>query len=260
MRLLVSVRSAAEVGPAVSGGAEIVDAKEPSAGSLGAVTPAVLAAIAFALPRHIPLSVALGDPADDGTAAGSVSSALEALDGVGPRAGAVYVKLGLASTSCPSTARRLVDGAMGAVWDSRASLVVVAYADHEAADAPAPGVVSRMAADAGAHGVLLDTWRKDGRDLLQHMAPAALCEWIVAAKEAGLLVALAGSLDADGVRAVTPLPADVVGVRGAACDGGREGVLLEERVRALRRALASGLSPATRLQPTAAGSATRRCH
>jgi (5-formylfuran-3-yl)methyl phosphate synthase len=243
MRLLVSVRSAAEVGPAVSGGAQIVDAKEPSAGSLGAVTPAVLAAIAFALPRHIPLSVALGDPADDRAAAVSVSAAFEALEAVGPRAGAIYLKLGLASASGVSAARRLVDGAMGAVSDSRASVVVVAYADHEAAETPAPGVVSRVAADAGAHGVLLDTWRKDGRDLFQHMTPEGLREWIDALKEAGLLVALGGSLDADGIRAVARLPADVVGVRGAACEGGREGVLLEERVRALRRALESAAFP-----------------
>ena len=36
MRLLVSVRSAAEVGPALAGGADIIDAKEPGRGSLGA--------------------------------------------------------------------------------------------------------------------------------------------------------------------------------------------------------------------------------
>jgi (5-formylfuran-3-yl)methyl phosphate synthase len=253
MRLLVSVRSATEVGPAVSGGAEIVDAKEPSAGSLGAVTPAVLAAIAFALPRHIPLSVALGDPADDRAAAGSVSAALEALQAVGPRAGTTYLKLGLASASGPSAARRLVDGAVGAASRSGASVVVVAYADHEAADAPAPAVVSRVAADAGAHGVLLDTWRKDGRNLFQHMPPESLRAWLGAARQVGLLVALAGSLDADAVRTIARLPADVVGVRGAACDGGREGVLLAERVRSLRRALASGAAPLGGRPPAGVG-------
>ncbi len=251
MRLLVSVRSAAEVGPAVSGGAEIVDAKEPAAGSLGAVTSAVLTAIAFALPRRIPLSVALGDAANDRAAARSVSAALEALEAGGPRAGSIYLKLGLASASGPSAARRMVDGALGAASRSRVPLIVVAYADHEAADAPAPGIVSRVAADAGARGVLLDTWRKDGSGLFHHITPDALRAWIEVAKEAGLLVALAGSLDADGVRTVARLPADVVGVRGAACEGGREGVLLEERVRALRRALASGAS--ARGDPAPAG-------
>ena len=254
MRLLVSVRSAAEVGPAVSGGAEIVDAKEPSAGSLGAVTPAALSAIASALPRHIPLSVALGDAADGGAAARSVWAALEALQAAGPRAGTTYLKLGLASASGPSAARRLVDGAVRAASRSRALVVVVAYADHEAATAPAPGVVSRVAADAGAYGVLLDTCRKDGSNLFQHMPPEALRAWIGAARQVGLLVALAGSLDAEGVRTVARLPADVVGVRGAACDGGREGVLLEERVRLLRRALASGAAARGGSAPAGVGS------
>ena len=46
MRLLVSVRSAAEVAAALAGGADIIDAKEPSRGGLGAVDPEDLEAIA----------------------------------------------------------------------------------------------------------------------------------------------------------------------------------------------------------------------
>ena len=40
MQLLVSVRSAVEVAPALAGGADIIDAKEPDRGSLGAVSAA----------------------------------------------------------------------------------------------------------------------------------------------------------------------------------------------------------------------------
>ena len=58
MRLLVSVRSAAEVGAAVAGGADIVDAKEPATGSLGAVSRRVLREIALGLPADVPLSIA----------------------------------------------------------------------------------------------------------------------------------------------------------------------------------------------------------
>jgi len=43
--LLASVRSAAEAALAVTAGADIVDAKEPSAGALGRVDPAILRAI-----------------------------------------------------------------------------------------------------------------------------------------------------------------------------------------------------------------------
>ena len=236
MRLLVSVRSAAEVAPAVAGGGEIIDAKEPSRGSLGPVSPGVLAAIDHALPGEVPLSVALGDPTGAPTAAAAVSAALQA---VGARSGAVYVKLGLAAARSVPAARLLMEGAVAvaAAGPARASVVAVAYADHEAAGAPAPAVVSRVAADTGAHGVLLDTWRKDGRDLFAHAGSGALLDWIEQSRRLGLVVALAGSLDLDGVRAAAQLPADVVGVRGAACMGGREGVIVEQRVRALRRAL-----------------------
>src|SRR5690349_2021023 len=61
MRLLVSVRSAQEVEAAVEGGAEIIDAKEPMRGSLGAVDAAELARIADAVPDGMPFSMALGD-------------------------------------------------------------------------------------------------------------------------------------------------------------------------------------------------------
>jgi uncharacterized protein (UPF0264 family) len=57
------------------------------------------------------------------------------------------------------------------------------------------------------------------------------------ARAAGLLVALAGSLTVDGVRAVAGLSADIVGVRGAACLGGRNGVVGEAKVAELKAAL-----------------------
>src|SRR4051812_13219043 len=61
MRLLVSVRSAAEAALAASNGVDIVDAKEPDAGPLGAVARSVLRDIHLALPLDVPLGVALGD-------------------------------------------------------------------------------------------------------------------------------------------------------------------------------------------------------
>ena len=55
MRLLVSVRSAAEAVAALDGAAHIVDAKEPARGPLGAVEPAVLAAILDQVPANQPV-------------------------------------------------------------------------------------------------------------------------------------------------------------------------------------------------------------
>jgi (5-formylfuran-3-yl)methyl phosphate synthase len=238
MRLLVSVRSAAEVASAVAGGADIVDAKEPALGSLGAVSGRVLREVALCVPASLPLSIALGDPKNVAV----LEAAMAALDGLAPRPTRVYVKIGLSAAG---------DGAkalLGALVDLasrtaiRPSVIAVAYADHVAAGAPVPETVVRLAAATGAEGVLLDTWGKDGGDLFQHLPEPALRAWIGQVRAAGLLVALAGSLSIEGVRAVAELPADIVGVRGAACIGGRAGVVSEGRVAALKAALAKGVA------------------
>jgi len=235
MRLLVSVRSAAEVSAAVAGGADIVDAKEPSRGALGPVSAATLRAIARRLPPGVPLSVALGDPTD----AGSVTAAIAAVDGLEPRPREAYVKLGLAGARDHADAEGLVARAVAAAAGAalRPGVIVVAYADHTAARALPRDVVSRLAAAAGARGVLLDTCVKDGRDLFSYVGRAELRGWVLDAKRAGLLVAVAGSLTGDGVHGLAGLPVDVVGVRGAACLGGRAGQVVEQRVRLVRLAL-----------------------
>jgi uncharacterized protein (UPF0264 family) len=240
MRLLVSVRAAAEVAPAIRGGADIVDAKEPSHGPLGPVSGAELRAIAACVPAEMPLSVALGDPAD----ASGLEVAMAVLDGVGPRRGPTYIKIGLSAAGAGAEAllRAAVGAAAGAAL--RPSVVAVGYADHLAARAPAPDAVLRLALAAGASGVLLDTWDKGSGDLFHHVAESELAAWVADARGAGLLVALAGSLTLDGVRLAATLGADIVGVRGAACDGGREGALAAGRVSQLRAAMAPGSAAA----------------
>ena len=236
MRLLVSVRSAAEVGAAVAGGADIVDAKEPAAGSLGAVSGRVLGEIALSLPSGVPLSIALGEPKN----VAALEAAMAMLHGLTPTPSRAYVKIGLSAAG--DGAEALLSALVGLASRTplRPSVVAVAYADYVAAGAPAPGTVARLAAAAGADGVLLDTWGKDGGDLFQHLAEPALHAWIEQVRAAGLLVALAGSLSIKGVRAVAELPADIVGVRGAACVGGRTGVVSERRVAELKAALSQG--------------------
>ena len=66
------------------------------------------------------------------------------------------------------------------------------------------------------------------------MAPAALARWVGAAHDAGLLVAVAGRLTADDLAIVRDAGADIAGVRGAACEGGRTGRVSAEKVAFLR--------------------------
>ncbi len=231
MRLLVSVRSAGEVGPALAGGADIIDAKEPSRGTLGPVDPGVLAAVAKGLPGAIPLSVALGDPMGEA----EVERAVGRL-AVQRRAGEVILKLGFAGTAGEAVVRNRLAAAIAvsARTSARPTLVAVAYADWTRAAAPPPEAIVHAAAMAGARGVLLDTFTKNGGDLFTWLSPDEVRIWIGEARAAGLLVAVAGSLQTDSLALLTdPLP-DVVGVRGAACEGGRQGRISADRIGALR--------------------------
>jgi uncharacterized protein (UPF0264 family) len=242
MRLLVSVRSAAEVVPAVGGGADIVDAKEPARGALGAVSGPVLLAIAERVPVRVPLSVALGDPED----LAGLTAAMAVLDRLEPRRGPLYMKIGLSGAGARGEVvlRAAVEAASG--LRCRPSVVAVAYADHAAAAVPPPETVLDLARAAGVDGVLLDTWGKGAGDLFDHMGEARLRSWVAEARAGGMLVALAGSLTLSGVRAAAALSADVIGVRGAACTGGRAGVVAVHLVRELKAAVAavvSGCSP-----------------
>jgi (5-formylfuran-3-yl)methyl phosphate synthase len=233
MQLLVSVRSASEVEAAVTGGADIIDAKEPSRGSLGPVDHAVLREILRRVPSRVPLSVALGDVSTADEVAAAISS-LELPSKPAP----LFLKLGFAGVRTPQLATTLLEcaAAMGAKHGA-VRIVAVAYADAERAETLEPGLLLQLARRAGVAGALLDTYLKDGHGLLGCMTPRALAEWTAAGRRFGLLTALAGELKLADVGVVCRAHPDVIGVRGAACEGGRGGVVTVERVRALRHRL-----------------------
>jgi uncharacterized protein (UPF0264 family) len=85
-------------------------------------------------------------------------------------------------------------------------------------------------------GVLLDTGRKDGGSLFELMDEVMVGRWVRLAHEAALTVALAGSLTSADLAIARALGADIAGVRGAVCEGGRTGRISGERVAALVRA------------------------
>ena len=236
MQLLVSVRAADEVAAALAGGAAIIDAKEPARGPLGPVSPEVLRAIAARLPESVPLSVALGDF----TLPDAVRRAVAGAEVPGRRA-PTYVKLGFAGERSEAMVTSLVAAALdaGAAISPRPIVVPVAYADHVSADSPAPEVLFRAAKAAGAGAFLVDTCIKDGRGLLEWIDLERLRALSADVRSAGLLLAIAGSLDPTALDRVAGL-ADVVGVRGAACRGGREGVVDAGLVRRLRERLGVG--------------------
>jgi len=243
VRLLVSVRDADESRAALAGGADIIDAKEPSAGALGAVDLFTLQDIVAAVGAVRPVTAALGDAA--------CTSTVGRLAREYAHAGATLVKIGFAGVTSRRDAAALIaaarDGAAG-----RAGVIATAYADAGHVGSLDPQVMLDAAAASGAAGVLLDTANKQGPGLLGLMPPAALQAWVDVARDAGLLVALAGRLTLSDLDVVLDSGADVVGVRGAACDNGRTGRVTADRVRALMSALHRRSAPSPAPRPAAA--------
>jgi uncharacterized protein (UPF0264 family) len=236
MRLLVSVRIAAEVAPALAGGADILDAKEPGRGSLGAVGPDTLTQILEQVPPEYPCSVALGDVSDPDEVVPAIPA-----NRLLKRPSPVFLKLGFAGVRSPDMVGRVIERLVANVaGQPSARVVAVAYADAERAGTLDPMLILEMAHRAGAHGVLMDTHTKDGLGLLGCFATGALANWVTAGRRLGLITALAGELKASDLGAVSQARPHVIGVRGAACEGGREGAVSARQVRALRQRLGDG--------------------
>jgi hypothetical protein len=224
--LLVSVRSASEAEAALRGGATLIDVKEPRDGSLGRATVAQWAQVAAAVAQRAPVSVAWGELRD---AADDVPSAMPA--------SVAFAKCGLAGCAAwrdwPQRWRN---------WAERlpppVAPVAVLYADWQAAGAPPPNQILQHAVAHRCRALLCDTWAKDGRTLLDHLAPAALGALTCAARRCGMLIVLAGALHVGDLRDVLALEPDFVAVRGAVCQGGRTGTVHEHRVAEFAQALA----------------------
>lgn len=222
------------MGAALAGGADIVDAKDPTRGALGAMEPDQIALVLERVPDSVPFSAALGDPAD----AAAASTLIERLP-LQARAATTYVKLGVAAVGSARVAERMLRAGVEAAdrKPGRPLLIAVAYADAEP-HGLGPERIAELAWRAGASGVLVDTMLKETGSLLDSFPITRLRTWIIDARRLGLLVALAGRLDCPELEKVASSGADVVGVRGAACEGGREGLISTSKVRRLREALA----------------------
>ena len=236
-RFLASVRSAAEAALTLAGGADIIDAKEPAAGALGRVSPAVLRAIVAGVAGRVPVSATIGDvELRPETVCAAVASTSD--DGVD------IVKIGVFPGD--------LEGTLSALRPMTAKgirLVAVLFADR------APDLVGIPArcAEAGFYGVMLDTAGKSSGPLTAHQHREALAGFVARARSLGLVSGLAGSLRLADIPGLASLGADYLGFRSALTAGERQGDLDPAALRAVRQALerssataAAGAMSATR--------------
>jgi uncharacterized protein (UPF0264 family) len=234
MKLLVSVANAEEAAAARDGGADLIDAKDPSSGALGAVSLPTLSEIHAAVVGARPLTAALGDAEDEHD--------IERMAFEYSATGCAFVKVGFGTGTSTARMRSLLAAAVrGARRGSgdRCGVVAVAYADERDVMSGALVDLVDLASGEGARGVLLDTADKNGPGLTQLIRPLTLRAWVSRAHDGSLLAAVAGRLTLEDLPSVQDSGADIIGVRGAACKGGRSGRVTAANVRLLRTSIHS---------------------
>lgn len=232
-RLLVSVRSAAEAEAALSGGASVIDVKEPTRGALGRADDGVIADVISAVAGRAPVSAALGELRD--RPGENLPWPLPSLS---------FVKCGLNGCAGDYWWQSATDALAGAVREAAPScrMAVVAYADWRRAEAPPPDEVCTFVRSRPGWGLLLDTWGKDGLTLLDWMSRVEIDRICRVCRDAGVTIALAGSLRRGLIRTLKPTAPDWFAVRGAACEGlHRTAAVDADRVRELVQLLTASI-------------------
>lgn len=193
VRLLVSVRDAAEAALARDGGADLIDGKDPERGALGALPAETVRAIVAVCGDRLTSAVA-GEPRD----AAEASACLAALSGTGVG----YLKIAWAPGR----------DATGLILPAGTPVIAVLFAEDGPDGADVPGLAA-----AGFSGAMIDTRGKDGRRLTDHLALPRLAGFTAACRAHGLLSGLAGSLRLDDIPDLAALRPGYLGFRGGLC-------------------------------------------
>ncbi len=216
VRLLVSVRDAAEAALARDGGADLIDGKDPERGALGALPAETVRAIVAVSGDRLTSAVA-GEPRD----AAEASGCLAALAGTGVG----YLKIAWAPGR----------DATGLLLPAGRPVIAVLFAEDGPDGADVPGLAA-----AGFSGAMIDTRGKDGRRLTDHLALPRLAGFTAACRAHGLLSGLAGSLRLDDIPDLATLRPGYLGFRGGLCAAAdRTGRLDPARIAEAARRLAA---------------------
>ncbi|MFG1349753.1 (5-formylfuran-3-yl)methyl phosphate synthase [Xanthobacter autotrophicus] len=226
--LLASVADLAEMDVALGAGADIIDLKNPAEGALGAWADAPLrAAVARWRAAGCPsgLSATVGDqPLEAATIRAAARRTAST--------GVPLVKIGfpLPAKGAAAALAPVLDALRPLARETR--LIAVLFADQHPDLATLP-----LFAEAGFHGVMLDTADKAAGGLLAHLGVDRLAGFVGKAKAAGLLTGLAGSLKLEDIAPLAALQPHYLGFRGALCVTGRTSGLDPARLARVREEL-----------------------
>ena len=227
MRVLISIKDAEEAREVLAaGGVDILDIKNPGEGTLGANKPWVIREVMQLLPPGIEVAASIGDltykPGTASLAAYGVA-----------RLGVDYVVASFYGVKTTEQAEKLSRALKRALVEegSGAKLIISGYADYWRTGSANPfKFVKRVSCDV----VMLDTAVKDGKNILDFAPVEKLREFVELAHEHGMDTCISGSLRIPHLGQAMSIGSDILGFRGAACEGG---VVKRERVEELLRAL-----------------------
>jgi dihydroneopterin aldolase len=199
--MLASVLSRAEAEIAAARGADIIDCKDTARGALGAPPLDAVAEVVAAVAGRRPVSAVVELPHDPARARKAVEEAVAA--------GVQFVKFALPAT--PDA-----DAIIGALAPLSTSvrLIAVLFADL----GPDLERLPKLA-QAGFAGAMLDTAHKGKGRLIDHMGIGSLSAFVSRCRDLGLTAGLAGSLEPPDVPRLLVMSPDVLGFRGALCNG-----------------------------------------
>ena len=238
-KLLVSVRNAEEALLAKQCQVDIIDLKEPERGSLGLVAWNVAEQVAQTIQNSPPLSLAMGElfaDSDYQIRQQYTETMLEPF---------TYAKVGMAGAQAMDDWRLIWSD-----WSSKlpksTKPVLVGYVDP-IAGGPDLDSLFNFAAEKQIGTVLLDTYLKNGKSLLDHMSIKRLQSFRQFSRKHRIRLALAGSLQGPSFLQALELRSDILAVRTAACVSERNGKLCASRILDLKKSV-SQQQPTDRIQ------------
>ena len=234
IKLLVSIKHVDELENAIYGGANIVDVKDPSKGSLGLpdfeVLKNIVTKIRIMNIDDIEISMAGGDVKE-------YDHSLKYVTYIAASLNIDYFKIGLAMSSRETAKFVSKEVSKTLKLLNTTKLVLVGYADYSRIESIEPLEIIDIAEEARANVVMIDTYIKDGRTTFNFLSKNYLQEFVEKAHRKGLLAALAGSLKKYHVADTIKLGFDIIGVRGAVCKGDRRGFISRELVAELKKVI-----------------------
>ena len=215
MLVLISPVSYEEAASIVDTGVDIIDIKNVNEGSLGAQFPWHTRVVAELCRVHgVKASATLGDlPYKPGTAALAAYGAAQC--------GVTYIKAGLHGLNTYEQACDVMEAVRLAarMVSEKIDVVAAGYADYRQFNGLGTHDLVRAARDTRCNVVMVDTAIKKGGTLFEALSLEEIREFVNEGHEAGLRVALAGSLKSEHACWLLDLKPDIIGVRGAVCEG-----------------------------------------